>query len=95
MVEGERGKTLKGRGRQGSDKTYLTYYAKPFSHPKSSETQLTLTLSAFQIYQIYPASFRDSDGDGLGDIPGIISKIPYIKSLGVDAVWLSPIYKSP
>lgn len=47
------------------------------------------------VYQIYPASFKDSDGDGLGDIPGIISKVPYIKSLGVDAVWLSPIYKSP
>ncbi|KAF2167018.1 glycoside hydrolase family 13 protein [Zasmidium cellare ATCC 36951] len=47
------------------------------------------------VYQIYPASFKDSDGDGLGDIPGIISKIPYISSLGVNAVWLSPIYKSP
>lgn len=47
------------------------------------------------VYQIYPASYKDSNGDGLGDIPGIISKIPYIKSLGVDAVWLSPIYKSP
>lgn len=47
------------------------------------------------VYQIYPASFKDSNNDGLGDIPGIISKIPYIKSLGVDAVWLSPIYKSP
>ncbi|KAF2212751.1 glycoside hydrolase family 13 protein [Cercospora zeae-maydis SCOH1-5] len=47
------------------------------------------------VYQIYPASFKDSDGDGLGDVPGIISKIPYIKSLGVDALWLSPIYASP
>ena len=47
------------------------------------------------IYQVYPRSFQDSNGDGIGDIPGIISRIPYIKSLGVDAVWLSPIYKSP
>ncbi|KAE8132034.1 glycoside hydrolase superfamily [Aspergillus pseudotamarii] len=47
------------------------------------------------IYQIYPASFLDSDGDGLGDIPGIISKVPYIKSLGVDGIWLSPIFASP
>lgn len=47
------------------------------------------------VYQIYPASFLDSNGDGLGDIPGIISKVPYIKSLGVNAIWLSPIFASP
>jgi glycosidase len=42
------------------------------------------------IYQIFPSSFKDSDGDGLGDLRGIISKIDHIASLGVDAVWLSP-----
>ncbi|KAG0645308.1 Alpha-glucosidase [Hyphodiscus hymeniophilus] len=47
------------------------------------------------VYQIYPASYKDSTGDGLGDIPGIISKIDYIKDLGVDIVWLSPMYESP
>ncbi|OOQ84624.1 Alpha-glucosidase [Penicillium brasilianum] len=47
------------------------------------------------VYQIYPASFLDSNGDGLGDILGIISKVPYIKSLGVDTIWLSPIFASP
>ena len=47
------------------------------------------------VYQIYPRSFCDSDGDGIGDLRGIISKLDYIKDLGVDAVWLSPIYKSP
>lgn len=47
------------------------------------------------MYQIYPASFKDSNGDGLGDIQGIISKIPHLASLGVNAIWLSPIYKSP
>jgi alpha-glucosidase len=47
------------------------------------------------VYQIYPASFLDSDGDGLGDLPGILSKMDYIKNLGVDTVWLSPIFKSP
>lgn len=47
------------------------------------------------IYQIYPRSFADSDGDGYGDLPGVISKLPYLKDLGVDAVWLSPFYRSP
>ena len=47
------------------------------------------------VYHIYPRSFKDSDGDGIGDLKGIISKLDYIKSLGVDAVWLNPIYSSP
>ncbi|KAK5045832.1 hypothetical protein LTR84_008925 [Exophiala bonariae] len=46
-------------------------------------------------YQIWPASFKDSNGDGFGDIPGIISKLDYVKSLGVDFIWLSPTYDSP
>lgn len=47
------------------------------------------------VYQIYPRSFKDSDGDGIGDLRGIIEKLDYIKSLGVDVVWLNPIFKSP
>src|SRR5512144_2661104 len=47
------------------------------------------------IYQIYPRSFMDSDGDGVGDLPGILSRLDYLEWLGVDAVWLSPIYPSP
>lgn len=47
------------------------------------------------IYQIYPTSFKDSNGDGIGDIPGIISKLDYLKDLGINCVWLSPVYKSP
>jgi oligo-1,6-glucosidase len=47
------------------------------------------------VYQIYPRSFKDSNGDGVGDLRGVIEKLDYIKSLGVDAVWLNPIYKSP
>jgi len=47
------------------------------------------------IYQIYPRSFQDSNGDGIGDLPGIRSRLAYIKSLGVDTIWISPVFKSP
>ena len=47
------------------------------------------------VYQIYPRSFADGNGDGIGDFKGIISKVPYLKRLGIDAVWLSPFYPSP
>ena len=47
------------------------------------------------LYQIYPRSFQDSDGDGVGDLHGIIERLPYLVGLGVDAVWLSPIFASP
>ncbi|CDN50836.1 glycoside hydrolase family 13 protein [Neorhizobium galegae] len=47
------------------------------------------------VYQVYPRSFCDLNGDGVGDIPGITSKLDYLKSLGIDVIWLSPIYKSP
>lgn len=47
------------------------------------------------IYQIYPRSYQDSNGDGIGDLQGIVTRLPYIAKLGVDAVWLSPFFKSP
>jgi len=47
------------------------------------------------VYQIYPRSFMDSNGDGIGDLQGIISKLDYLQQLGVDVIWLSPVYKSP
>ena len=47
------------------------------------------------IYQVYPRSFQDSNGDGVGDLPGILSRLDYLEWLGVDAIWLSPIYPSP
>ncbi|MDR3216850.1 MAG: alpha-glucosidase [Clostridiaceae bacterium] len=60
-----------------------------------SESKKTRWYKDAVIYQIYPRSFCDSNGDGIGDIRGIISKLDYIKDLGVTAVWLSPCYKSP
>ena len=47
------------------------------------------------VYQIYPRSFMDSNGDGIGDLQGIIKKLDYIKNLGITVIWVSPIYKSP
>ncbi|RKR80780.1 oligo-1,6-glucosidase [Mucilaginibacter gracilis] len=47
------------------------------------------------VYQIYPRSFKDSNGDGVGDLKGIISKLDYIKSLGIDVIWLNPVFASP
>lgn len=47
------------------------------------------------VYQIYPKSFKDSNSDGVGDIQGIISRLPYLKKLGVEVIWLTPMYQSP
>ena len=56
---------------------------------------MTTWLKDAIIYQVYPISFYDSDGDGIGDLRGIVQKLPYIKDLGANTVWLNPIYKSP
>lgn len=63
-----------------------------FSSPKKHTLK---KISQAVIYQVYPSSFACSNGDGIGDLNGIASKLDYLKSLGVDVVWLSPIYKSP
>ena len=47
------------------------------------------------IYQIYPKSYKDSNGDGIGDLKGIKEKLPYLNDLGIDMIWLNPIYPSP
>jgi alpha-glucosidase len=47
------------------------------------------------IYQIYPRSFQDTNGDGIGDLPGITQRLEHVASLGVDAIWLSPFFRSP
>ena len=47
------------------------------------------------IYEIYPRSFQDSNGDGIGDINGITARLDYLKDLGIDAIWITPMYPSP
>jgi alpha-glucosidase len=62
-------------------------------HRASTEVTTDLWRTAV-VYQIYPRSFADGTGDGIGDLPGVTSRVPYLRSLGVDAVWLSPFYPS-
>src|SRR5436190_24191575 len=47
------------------------------------------------VYQVYPRSFKDANGDGIGDLKGIMSKLDYIKSLGVNVIWINPVFASP
>jgi oligo-1,6-glucosidase len=67
----------------------------PFTPTMSLPTRTKTWWKTAVVYQIYPASFCDANGDGIGDIPGIVSKLDYIQSLGADVVWLSPMYDSP
>ena len=63
--------------------------------PSPAQAQRQIWWRGATIYQVYPRSFCDSNGDGIGDLPGITSKLHYIASLGVDALWLSPFFTSP
>ncbi len=70
------------------------------SKPANAENNMTDSLNRkwwkeAVVYQIYPRSFKDSDGDGIGDLKGITSKLDYVKSLGVDVIWLNPVFSSP
>lgn len=62
---------------------------------RPSETEALPWWKGASIYQIYPRSFQDSNGDGIGDLPGITQRLPYVASLGVDAIWISPFFVSP
>ncbi len=62
---------------------------------KDTETQDFRWWGRGIIYQIYPRSFKDSNGDGIGDLRGIQSRVGYLQWLGIDAVWISPIFPSP
>src|SRR4030095_15728481 len=77
--------------------TFLVLFCKT-SHCQSNQLPLATNKTWWKeaiVYQIYPRSFQDSDGDGIGDLKGIISRLDYLKSLGITAVWLNPIYSSP
>jgi oligo-1,6-glucosidase len=62
---------------------------------KSEQTSSDEWWKESVVYQLYPRSFKDSNGDGVGDLKGIISKLDYLQSLGIDVIWLNPIYASP
>ena len=79
----------------------LSYVAISCNNSQTKESNVTETNSQKKwwkeavVYQIYPRSFQDSDGDGVGDLKGLTGKLEYVKSLGIDIVWLNPIYGSP
>src|ERR1700744_848428 len=64
------------------------------SNPTGTELAAPWWKSAV-VYQIYPRSFQDSNGDGIGDLPGVLERADYLAELGVDVVWFSPLYRSP
>ncbi len=74
----------------------LTKPSAPFAEtPIQKSADFPIWWKQAVFYQIYPRSFKDSNGDGIGDIPGIIEKLDYLKMLGVDAIWINPHYESP
>ena len=64
-------------------------YTKAAGHERAADWR------RWVVYQVYPKSFADSDGDGVGDLKGLLSHLDYLQCLGVDVVWLSPVYRSP
>ena len=74
---------------------FMSCTSQPAGNPAATDTADRKWWKEAIVYQLYPRSFKDSDGDGIGDLKGILSKLDYIKSLGVNVVWLNPIYSSP
>ena len=72
----------------------LSILASQTHHADNGPADATNWWRQAAVYQIYPRSFADSNGDGIGDLKGIAAKVPYLKGLGIDAVWLSPFYPS-
>ncbi|MFM7144592.1 MAG: alpha-amylase family glycosyl hydrolase, partial [Alphaproteobacteria bacterium] len=62
--------------------------------PEATSTDAPWWQSAV-VYQVYPRSFADGNGDGIGDLPGLLQRLPHVAGLGVDAIWLSPVFRSP
>lgn len=73
----------------------MLHNAIPTPQPDHQHAKQTPWWRGATIYQIYPRSFVDTNGDGVGDLPGIIDRLDYVASLGVDAIWISPFFKSP
>src|SRR5437763_7948520 len=69
----------------------------PYPRSRAQETKATVDpwWKHAVIYEIYPRSFQDSNGDGLGDLNGITQRLDYLKELGIDPIWIAPIYPSP
>ncbi|HKL99783.1 MAG TPA: alpha-glucosidase [Mobilitalea sp.] len=89
-------KLLKKQMDDGFVDTLLTLLNSEQEVPRTDVTQIKkVWWKEAVFYQIYPRSFKDSNGDGIGDLIGIIEKLDYLKELGIDAIWLSPIYDSP
>ena len=86
--------TLSGRGYKHVAAAANLYYTR-YRQKERKKIMNKCWWKEAVIYQIYPRSFKDSNGDGIGDLKGITEKLDYLKELGVDAVWLSPFYKSP
>lgn len=77
---------------------FVTFNLKNLTYNHTTHTAMTSNNTWWKDaigYQIWPASFFDSNNDGMGDLPGVISKLDHLKALGVDLIWLSPVYDSP
>src|SRR5215471_1754256 len=76
-------------------KIFVTLAEKSFPEMKYDDIPNKKWWKEAIVYQVYPRSFKDSNGDGVGDLRGMVSKLDYLQSLGIDVVWVNPIYSSP